>query len=637
MIASNDSNRRQKLKNKFIWLGLSFLMVAAMLLASCTTKTTTSTSTSTTTATKTTTTTKTTTATSTTTPPTTTATTTTAAGHWWDKLGIPQYGGELILPMAKNPTVWDPYLGTTNPSVCAIWMEQPTAPDWTLDPAIYDYTNGYTPPNYYVGFLATGWEFTDPTTYVLHIRQGLHYQNIAPANGRELTAADVVYHYDRLLGIGDGFTSVSPYYVSVPGITDMVSATNPAGTNDVILKWKTPNVIGITGALQSPSIANSIDCPEVIKAYTTASTPYIADWHYSIGTGPFIITDYVSGSSVTAVANPSYWGHDERYPQNQLPYIQKVTFLLIPDQNTCMAGLRSGKLDYLDQISITDSNNLKKTNPELIQIGLPLQSIYTIDPRNDTPPFNNIKVREALQMSINIPEIAATYYQGAASPLPGTLTTYAMGDWSYQYSDWPQSLKDTYTYNVDGAKKLLADAGVTTPFHTDVVVSDDFIAANPGLLDIVVNYFKAIGVNMDVRPMDPTSWLSFVNTNHKHDALAMRNQGVIGINYEPNMQINKFKTGYRVNYTMVSDPNYDALVTESLSALTVDAYKAVMQKVNKLVAEQHYVISICQPQLFTVYQPWIHGFHAQNNSLSLTGSNSALFFFQYTARFWLTK
>jgi len=60
-------------------------------------------------------------------------------------------------------------------------------------------------------------------------------------------------------------------------------------------------------------------------------------------------------------------------------------------------------------------------------------------------PFSDIKVREALQMAINIPEIASTYYQGAASSLPGTLTTYAMGDWSYQYSDWPQSLKDTYT------------------------------------------------------------------------------------------------------------------------------------------------------------------------------------------------
>ena len=104
--------------------------------------------------------------------------------------------------------------------------------------------------------------------------------------------------------------------------------------------------------------------------------------------------------------------------------------------------------------------------------------------------------------------------------------------------------------------------------------------------------------------MDPTTWLSYVLTSRKQDALAIRNQGMLELNYEPDIQINRFKTGYRVNYTMVSDPNYDALVTQSLTASTTDAYKAIMQQVNQLVAQQHYVISICQPELFTAYQPW---------------------------------
>ena len=625
------------MKRGITWIVLTCLMVTSLVLASCTTKTTTSTSTSTTT-TKTTTTTKatTTTTTSTTNPPTTTATTATATGHWWDKLGTPQYGGSLTLPISKNPVTWDPYLGTSYPSLNSVWMEQPTACDWLIDPSVYDYTNGYTPPNYYVGFLASGWEFTDTVTYVLHMKTGIHFQNIAPANGREMTAADVVFHYNRLFGLGDGYTTVSPFLLTAPGFPDLISVTNPAGTNDVVFKWKTPNVISITGALQSPSIVNSIDCPEVIKANTNASNLYITDWHKQVGTGPFIISDYVSGSSTTVVANPSYWGHDERYPQNQLPYIQKVSFLYITDQNTMLAGLRTGKLDYLDQVSITDSNNLKSTNPNILQIGLPLSTIYTIDPRNDKAPFTDLRVREALQMAINIPEIASTYYQGAADKIPGTLTTYAMGDWSYQYSDWPQSLKDTYTYNVAGAKKLLADAGFATGFHTDVVVSNDFILTNPGLIEIVQNYFAAIGVIMEVRAMDPNAWLAFVQTNHSNDALAVKNQGMLGLNYEPNVQINRFKTGYRVNYNMVSDPNYDALVVQSGTATTIAAYKAVMQAVNKLVAEQHYSISICKPQLFTAYQPWVHGFHGQGNSLSATGSNSVLWFFQFGARFWIT-
>ena len=105
----------------------------------------------------------------------------------------------------------------------SMWMEQTTAEDWTLDPAIYDYTNSYTPPDYSTGFLCSSWEFTDPTTYVLHLKQGVHYQNIPPANGREMAAADIVYHYNRIIGLGDGFTKVDPvlfhrYPVSKPDI-----------------------------------------------------------------------------------------------------------------------------------------------------------------------------------------------------------------------------------------------------------------------------------------------------------------------------------------------------------------------------------------------------------------------------------
>ena len=63
--------------------------------------------------------------------------------------------------------------------------------------------------------MAQSWEFTDPSTFVVHLRQGIHWQNIPPANGREFTAADVVFHYDRMFGLGDGFTKPSPYWATV--------------------------------------------------------------------------------------------------------------------------------------------------------------------------------------------------------------------------------------------------------------------------------------------------------------------------------------------------------------------------------------------------------------------------------------
>ena len=68
------------------------------------------------------------------------------------------------------------------------------ADDWTLDPSIFAYQLSFRPSDYEVGCLGTSWEFTDPTTYVVHLRQGIHWQNIAPVNGREFTSDDVVFH-----------------------------------------------------------------------------------------------------------------------------------------------------------------------------------------------------------------------------------------------------------------------------------------------------------------------------------------------------------------------------------------------------------------------------------------------------------
>ena len=65
----------------------------------------------------------------------------------------------------------------------------------------------------------------------------------------------------------------------------------------------------------------------------------VNDWHHAVGTGPFILNNFIPGKSATLVRNPDYWGHDERYPQNQLPYIDNLKFLIIPDENEALEAL----------------------------------------------------------------------------------------------------------------------------------------------------------------------------------------------------------------------------------------------------------------------------------------------------------
>ena len=66
-----------------------------------------------------------------------------------------------------------------------------------------------------------------------------------------------------------------------------------------------------------------------------------------VGTGPYMLTEWVEGSSISWDKNPDYWGYDEKYPQNRLPYIDEIRALVMPDEATRLAALRTAKVDYV--------------------------------------------------------------------------------------------------------------------------------------------------------------------------------------------------------------------------------------------------------------------------------------------------
>ena len=132
-----------------------------------------------------------------------------ATAAWWDKLGKPQYGGEMIIRANWDIVNFDPYdapLGTIH----SAWLERLVSDDWTMDPEIYDYKTHYHPYQYLKGHMAESWEFTDPGTYVIHLRKGIHWQDIPPANGREFIAEDIIFHYQPIVRSGSGFKTESP-------------------------------------------------------------------------------------------------------------------------------------------------------------------------------------------------------------------------------------------------------------------------------------------------------------------------------------------------------------------------------------------------------------------------------------------
>jgi peptide/nickel transport system substrate-binding protein len=540
-------------------------------------------------------------------------------------LGVPQYGGEMVLRVNKTIVTWDPYFGGSTSSIMQGWLEKLHADDWTLDPAIFDYKIMFRPPEYVKGSLAESWEMPDASTYVVHLRKGIHWQDIPPVNGREFTADDVVWHYNRFTGMGSGFTKPSPYYLSNAIITAMTAVT-AVDKYTVSFKFKQANTEVIIETLQGPANQNLLEAREAVEKWGD-----IQDWHHAIGTGPFILTDFVDGSSATLVKNPNYWGYDERYPQNKLPYVDKITYLIIPDIMTALAGMRTAKLDVMDGVALQQAQSIQKTNPEILQVFVPASGATTLDPRNDVAPFNDIRVRKAMQMAIDLPTIASSYYGGSCLPYPATLTSIDLKGWGWPYEQWPQALKDEYAYNPTGAKKLLADAGFPNGFKTNVVADN---AGDLDLLQIVKAYFTQVSIDMDIRLMDSASWAALVNVARKYEQLSYKSGGVLGITFEPTRQVQRFQSG--TNSLLVNDPTFDSFYTKAMASTTIDEVKKVLRDANEYVARQHYTISLLSPRTYALYQPWIKGYNGQDRSI-LTQTIAPLFLSFYGARIWVDQ
>jgi len=625
-------------KKGTLWGLITLLIVASMILASCSSSTTatTATTTSSTTITTTTTTTATTslgpttTSTATSTTSVTVTASTTSTGNWWDTLGAPQYGGTMTVNDSTDPGLWDPNGGSILSSLEFLYMDSLFGADWTANPSVQNYQLSYWDESYVTGDLLSDWEFNTPGVLTMHVRKGVYWQNLPPVNGRELTSADILFHMNRMAGLGSGYTAPVAYYVADAWVAQIKSVAAPDNWT-VVMTFGTQNPEFIFENMEAPGCDCTIENPEAVHAYTTPGNPELTNWRNAVGSGPFILTDFVDNSSATFVRNPNYWATDERHPANRLPYVSNLKILIIGNLATAEAAMRAGKIDIMDTIPTNDAVNMKKTNPTMNEIAVPLGNGLCIDPRDDLAPFTNLNVRIALQEAINLPQIASQYFGGGCDPSPLPLTSNFMPGWGYPYSTWTAAQQAQYAYSPTNAKALLAAANFPNGFTTDITV--DSSAPYQDLIQILQSEFAAINVNMSITLMAHSQFSAFVVTGHHETGLCYRTSGSLGLGYYPIRQLMKFQTGGSSNDMMVSDPKIDGWYASAMNATSVDQIKQIVHDENVYVINQNFLLSLVQPYAFFLCQPWLKGFNGQYGSTC--GTVGPLLGFQYESRYWI--
>jgi len=509
----------------------------------------------------------------------------------------PRYGGTLTEVWRLEPAGFDPSFSSTYTcSTTPITNEPLVGGDYTKGLAgtgetAWDYN--YTPtPEVDAGLIAESWEVPKPGTIVYHIRKGIRWHNKPPVNGRELDAHDVVFGLNYLMDGKGIFRRRKPDIISLKA-TDKWT---------VVVECKPGTAQNVHHALGTYSPIMPREMIEQKKD--------MRDWKNSIGTGPFILTDYVSGNQATFKRNPDYWQKDPLHPDNPLPYIDSIRRVFISDVSTQLAAMRSGKVDtfpFVSRVTWDDAEQLMKSNPELKWRNIPPgHGGVAFAGKATVPPYNDIRVRQALMLAIDHEAIAKDYYSGKAHVLPWPIPNVPNYRDVYRPpGEFPQTVKDLFGYNPEKAKKLLAQAGYPKGFKTEVVT----MQPNVDLLSVVKANWAAIGVDLKIDIKERGAWVAMVaRKTFKHMITTYSQPG------DP-ILLHALENKTFYNVAMADDPRIQKFLETSQKAWP-DAVKQrqLLKEVAPHILEQSYYVFLPAAFGYAFWQPWVQAYEGEGYS-----------------------
>ena len=526
----------------------------------------------------------------------------------------PEYGGTITFAKQNdyNERGIDLYArgnrGMTSPII-----EKMSKANWALDRNLYSFNTGFVTPVFALtNGLAESWELTDDRTFVFKVRQGAKWHNNAPMNGRAVTADDLAFTYHRWIGnklAGTEFSEADPS--SAVGALGAFPWDSIVATDDstLVMKMTQPApFIALQWILDTNGFG--IQAPEIIR-----EKGGIKDWRDLIGTGPFEMTEWTFGENFTYEKNPDYWDVDRKYPENPTPYIDTLRGLVIVEGATRLAGIRSGKLDYMghpgsSQIqSIDQALSLARTNPELTMWEWQERSNNSFNLNKSRPPFDDIRVRRAMQMALDLDTMTAAYFSGYADTEPRGHLDKQWANLGYvvPYDEWPEEIKGYYTYNKEGAEALLDEAGLERRddgYRFDVEFSH-FNRWPVAWSEFVASYWDQIGVKINL--VTPAA----AEHNAKQRAgefdivpTATSNRA------DPVMNVWRFYEGSPWNPT-ISHPDYNAWWEAAQVATTEDEIKELVKNMDWMIIEQSWIVWGSLSPVFNVSQPWIMGYNGE--------------------------
>lgn len=432
--------------------------------------------------------------------------------------------------------------------------------------------------------LAERWTIPNPSTVIFHLRKGIKWHNKPPVNGREVTAEDLKWSFERLTKTPSS------------GLAEIEKAQAGGKITYTAVDKYTFKVEFAKADMRSMFTTRDWyrhTAKEVIEKFGNQN-----DWKNVVGNGPFLLTDYVEGSSLTYKSNPNYW---EKDPQGRkLPYIDGFQILIIGDRSTRLAALRTGKVDILSEVEWRDAEDIIQTNPNINKTGEYTFNQPYVGFNSSIKPFNDLRVRRALYMAIDENAIIKGYHKGHSSTVitgmqpPGFPMVPTM-------AELPATAKELFQYNPEKAKQLLKEAGYPNGFKTTM----NILARDEPYASLVKSFWGQVGVDASINVLEVANYTSQLY-GFKFDTWL----GRWGFSWGNWSWV--FEPGAHWNFTRITDPTLSKLLAEGTMNY-VDWKKWVKdwKAINIRVLDQAYEHLLPGPNVRTMWQPGLKNYNGE--------------------------
>lgn len=468
--------------------------------------------------------------------------------------GEPKSGGTLYIGQDFGPQTFDPHKNVAWASINIYESIYNGLVKWNEDESEL------------VPDLATSWEVSeDGLVYTFAIRQGVKFHN-----GREMTAEDVQFSLDRLRD-----PDVSVYAANYEAV-ESVEVVDPETVQITLSEPFSTLPMFLTDRY-------SIVPSEAVDELETAP----------VGTGPFMLDEYLLDQHVRLVRNPDYY-------EEGLPYLDAVEFKILGDEASKESALRSQSVDMVWFRDPRQATSIADSVTELVSTpGIPSRYI-PIRLNLCEEPFSDVRVRQAFSLAMNreslIETVIPSDFGGAVSGVLAPSSPF------FHSEPLPN-----YEHNVEQAQALLAEAG-----YADGITIDEYkvVAANQLDVDaaqVLEQQWAAAGINVTIVPMEVGQILSdWSDGNGKMIQ--------VGLTWEPDPDTRLYDSFHSSSATAqaycLNDPELDALLEAGRTTTDAAERAQIYNDVQALIAEQAYVLVLYgYPLRWEMWWDYVEGYN----------------------------